>query len=322
MVVSRRELMEDRLSEFHDSILCHILSFLPTKHAATTSILSKRWKSLWLFVLTLDFDCKSFKDMAAFDYSVHKFMLLRNIGLPILSFRFNCTHYFCVGNKSDVTLFVSYLTNRGIENLNIKNNIILPPSILSCKTLKDMRFERHELLVKLLSGCATLEELQTKYLCVHYKDSLVSEKEFDGLLPSLIKAKISFDNSIIPVNLVRNVESLCMKQVSLIYCTKLSMFHNLTPLTYCTKLPMFHNLTDVEFKILGNMWDWLSQMLERCHRLQSLIIQGIEYQDELKDKSWEDPPIVPKCLSSQLRKCCLAYCKGTKNELQFSKYIL
>ncbi|CAI8585566.1 unnamed protein product [Vicia faba] len=271
--------MEDRLSEFHDSILCHILSFLPTKHAATTSILSKRWKSLWLSVLTLDFDCKSFKDMAAFDYSVHKFMLLRNIGLPILSFRFNCTHRFCVCSKSDVTLFVSYLTNRGIENLNIKNNIILPPSILSCKTLKvlkligaivnsfshqvdfpvlkilhlkEMRFERHELLVKLLSGCATLEELQTKYLCVHYKDSLVSEKEFDGLLPSLIKAKISFDNSIIPVNLVRNMESLCMKQ----------------------------------------------------------------------DKSWEDPPIVPKCLSSQLRTCCLAYCKGTKNELQFAKYIL
>ena len=62
-------------------------------------------------------------------------------------------------------------------------------------------------------------------------------------------------------------------QVSLIYCTKLSMFHNLTPLTYCTKLPMFHNVTHVEFKILGNMWDWLPQMLERCHKLQSLIIQ-------------------------------------------------
>ncbi|CAI8596074.1 unnamed protein product [Vicia faba] len=356
MVVSRTEIMADRISEFHDSILCHILSFLPTKHAATTSILSKRWKSLWLSVLTLDFDCESFKAMASFDYSVHKFMLLRNIGLPILSFRFNCTHCFCVCNKSDVTLFVSYLTNRGIENLNIKNNIILPPSILSCKTLKvlkligaivnsfshqvdfpvlkilhlkEMRFERHELLVKLLSGCATLEELQTKYLCVRYKDSLVSEKdslvsekEFDGLLPSLIKAKISFDNSIIPVNLVRNVENLCMKQVSLTYCTKHSMFHNLTPLTYCTKLPMFHNVTHVEFKIFGNMWDWLPQMLERCHKLQSLIIQGVEYQDELKDKSWEDPAIVPKCLSSQLRTCCLAYCKGTKNELQFAKYIL
>ncbi|CAL5201549.1 unnamed protein product [Lathyrus oleraceus] len=112
--------------------------------------------------------------------------------------------------------------SRGIENLNIHNEITLPPSILSCKTLKvlklnelivngfshqvdfpvlkilhlkRMSFESHELVVKLLSGCPIIEELQTKDLYI-LKDSFVPEKEFDGLLLSLIKARISFDDYI------------------------------------------------------------------------------------------------------------------------------
>jgi hypothetical protein len=129
--------------------------------------------------------------------------------------------------------------NRGIENLNISGDMKLPPSILSCKTLKvlklkgiivngfshqvdfpvlkilhlkRMSFERHELVVKLLSGCKILKELQTKFLYI-LKDSFVPEKEFDGLLPSLVRAKISCPDYIIPLHLVCDVESLHMEQV-------------------------------------------------------------------------------------------------------------
>ncbi|KAI5410625.1 hypothetical protein KIW84_055953 [Lathyrus oleraceus] len=286
----RTEIMADRISEFHDSILCHILSFLPTKHAATTSILSKRWKSLWLSVLTLDFDCKSFEDMTYHGYSVHQLMLLRKIELPILLMRFNCiyAHDHSTRNQNNINLFVSYVMNRGIENLNISADMKLPPSIHSCKTLKVLKlkgiivngfshqvdfpvlkilhlkriiFERHELLVKLLSGCHILEELETKYL--GFRNGLgVPAKEFDGLLPSLVRAKIYCHDSIIPLHLVCNVETLHMEQ-------------------------------------------------------------GCEYQDESwNNQSWNDPPIVPKCLSLHLRTCCLADCKGTESELQFANYAL
>ncbi|WJX30864.1 hypothetical protein P8452_19357 [Trifolium repens] len=62
MTTSRLSIpMADRISDLPDPILCHILSFLPTKQAATTCVLSKRWKPVWLSVLALDFDDKTFK---------------------------------------------------------------------------------------------------------------------------------------------------------------------------------------------------------------------------------------------------------------------
>ncbi|KAJ7981730.1 FBD-associated F-box protein [Quillaja saponaria] len=46
----------DRITSLPTGILRHILSFLPTKHAVATSILSSRWKNLWVSVPNLDFD--------------------------------------------------------------------------------------------------------------------------------------------------------------------------------------------------------------------------------------------------------------------------
>ncbi|CAI0467201.1 unnamed protein product [Linum tenue] len=46
----------DRLSSLPDEILSHILSYLPTKHAVGTAVLSRRWKDPWTMVSNLDFD--------------------------------------------------------------------------------------------------------------------------------------------------------------------------------------------------------------------------------------------------------------------------
>ncbi|PQQ08687.1 F-box/FBD/LRR-repeat protein [Prunus yedoensis var. nudiflora] len=52
----------DRLIESPDDVLVSILSLLSLKEAATTSILSRRWRYVWPSTMALDFDAKFFDD--------------------------------------------------------------------------------------------------------------------------------------------------------------------------------------------------------------------------------------------------------------------
>uniref|UniRef100_A0A803LYH1 F-box domain-containing protein n=2 Tax=Chenopodium quinoa TaxID=63459 RepID=A0A803LYH1_CHEQI len=56
----------DRISGLPNDILCHILSFLPTKYAVATSVLSTRWKYLWSSVPVLDIDASFHRDFFSF----------------------------------------------------------------------------------------------------------------------------------------------------------------------------------------------------------------------------------------------------------------
>jgi hypothetical protein len=50
-------------------------------------------------------------------------------------------------------------------------------------------------------------------------------------------------------------------------------------------------------------------------------LKEVEYVG-IDEAIWEDPQIVPQCLSSQLKTCLFRGCSGRKSELQFAEYVM
>uniref|UniRef100_A0A0D3EAR5 F-box domain-containing protein n=1 Tax=Brassica oleracea var. oleracea TaxID=109376 RepID=A0A0D3EAR5_BRAOL len=62
----RLRFKEDIISQLPDPLICHILYHLPLQEAVKTSVLSTRWRSLWLWVPRLELNSQDFTDLNAF----------------------------------------------------------------------------------------------------------------------------------------------------------------------------------------------------------------------------------------------------------------
>ncbi|CAG7880002.1 unnamed protein product [Brassica rapa] len=185
----------DRISELPDALLLKILSYLPTREVVTTMVLSKRWKYLYTFVQTLEYDHKSYPDgedrsFSRFVYSsllLHEAPVLK--GLSIL-----------LGQNTgaiDIGVCVRTAIKRHARQLNIEiddtcstetiNPVVLPTSLYTgCTMLVSLRlnsvvlmdpsstvsfpslrtlvlisvkYPNNESVPKILAGCPVLENL-------------------------------------------------------------------------------------------------------------------------------------------------------------------
>ncbi|CAN1836909.1 Putative F-box/LRR-repeat protein At3g18150 [Linum perenne] len=86
-MVSIQNRIVDRLSDLLDSILHHILSFVDTKSSVKTSILSRRWRSVWKYVDVLTFSQRSFLSNRYFKRCVRQVLSLRCDGSRVCKVR-------------------------------------------------------------------------------------------------------------------------------------------------------------------------------------------------------------------------------------------
>jgi len=106
---------EDRISELPDDVLYHILSFLTTKEAIATSLLSNRWTRIRSLLPSLRIHCS--KPIIQHHGRPHNF-LTSHTAPKITSFHLQCQSYdVCCFQYADE--WVSGVVAKKVENLNI-----------------------------------------------------------------------------------------------------------------------------------------------------------------------------------------------------------
>ncbi|KAH9782519.1 GPI-anchored adhesin-like protein [Citrus sinensis] len=119
----KKENLEDWFSRFPDDILIHIISGLTLKEAARTSVLSSRWKYLWTFTTSLDFDKKVKYMSFPPDYQQSKYISWVNKVLELhrgsrinqfrICFRLDAKH------KCNITNWVNTAIAKNVRNFEL-----------------------------------------------------------------------------------------------------------------------------------------------------------------------------------------------------------
>lgn len=216
----------DRISSLPDELLINILSVLPTKYAVVTSVLSKRWRSLYTEVKVLDLDDSLlYDDHEGIDHARNPVIFRGSIDKmlshyelsesDLVRFRLKCGSRLCY--LSNLNSWLHVVLSHGIKELDISihtsGDVKLPSSIFNCKTLwfvklktrcvldlfesvllpslkilhlRKVHFADGESVKRLILGCPLLEEFVVK------RSSWSNIKVLSISAPCLRRLKLDF----------------------------------------------------------------------------------------------------------------------------------
>lgn len=210
----------DKLSQLPDELLVKVLSFLPTKDAVSTSILSMRWKSLWMWLPRLEFDysCYSmsrgqgFARFISLNLPVHKAPAIERLSLK---FRY-------IENGSiepeDIDFWVSLAIYKNVRELCLKllsfaeRPTKLPSSLYICKSIVILTL-KDEILVD-VPGTVCLPSLKTLFLRrVTYSDENSLHRLLSNcpVLEDLVVERDEIDNLGKMSVIVKSLQRLTLK---------------------------------------------------------------------------------------------------------------
>jgi hypothetical protein len=129
------------LSNLPEGVLLHILSFLPTKDAVRTSVLSKRWDYRWVSIANLDFEQSSRDKRILLMNFVERALCLRGSS-DIKQFTLSCD----VCDAYRVNTWISTAIRHNVQELHIKlddfdGELSLPYCLFTCKTLTNLHLD-------------------------------------------------------------------------------------------------------------------------------------------------------------------------------------
>ncbi|KAK4268289.1 hypothetical protein QN277_024967 [Acacia crassicarpa] len=354
---SRSEvIVNDRISSLPDSLLHHILSFLPTREVVATSLLSKRWRPLWHSMPTFDFEGRGISSLDFFIQFVDAVLLLAD-WKPIEKFRLKCRTFCTLQNglrfeykrvpPTRINIWISTAINRKVEHFELcsdDNEYIVAassifngttirvlklnwvrldiPSSVKLPSLKVMHLVKvkltdYECLANFLSGCALLEEL---VLDVSVDDDGGGEEEGEGEEEEDFTVNIEKLEHLV----LANVHSFLINSKALTNVTCLQLYVDKPPVR---DIPIFDKLNRLEISSVEyEHLKWVMECLRSCPKLEILMINEIYVRDD-SDRGREGALMeptqdVPQCLLSHLKEFTLRDYDGWKWEFEIARYIM
>lgn len=138
----------DMISNLPDSLISQMLSCLPTKEAVRTSVLSTRWKTLWLLVPSLRLASHDFPDYNSFVSFLDK-------SLDLYREENSCLHLELVIRKDYdddqccVTRWIDHVARHKVKHLDVECILVkrefleaVPLSLYLCESLLYLRLHR------------------------------------------------------------------------------------------------------------------------------------------------------------------------------------
>lgn len=174
-----RGLKEYRISQLPDPLICHVLSLLSTKEAVGTSILSTRWRNLWLWVHRFELSHWEFLDFNAFVSFGNRYFD---------STRLSCIHNLKLtideNEASYLTPWIDALVKSKIQHLCVRRTgggssfHEMPLSLYVCETLVSLKLVQ---LTLVDTEFVSLPCLKTMHL---YNNIYPKETTFERLVSS------------------------------------------------------------------------------------------------------------------------------------------
>ncbi|KAL1223978.1 F-box/FBD/LRR-repeat protein [Cardamine amara subsp. amara] len=177
------------ICDLPDSLLTQILLNLPTKDSVKTSVLSTRWRNLWLSVPGLDIATYEFDFGEIFERFMDRFMEF-NHGSRLQNFRI--WHQIMYGTIHNLTLMelIGKVVDRGLQHLDVtlnfcvrdgfRNDFMLH-NIYKSKTLVSLKLAVVVLKKpEFVASLPCLKILHLRSVCYDYDGPLIVEKLISG----------------------------------------------------------------------------------------------------------------------------------------------
>ncbi|KAL1207527.1 putative F-box/FBD/LRR-repeat protein [Cardamine amara subsp. amara] len=330
---------KDSISSLPNDLLIRILLLVSTKDAVATMFLSKRWRFIWTMVPKLEYKDTGdkFKSINRFldkSLELHKAHVLETLRIQL-------------GEKSsidvDVGKLIANAVDRFVRKLELEllwtaEPISLPKSFYTCKTIVELTLTNKILIEVPCSACLPSLKILRLFHVV-FKDEGSMERLFSSCSPLARSNVYLVITDYLRYDVISRLDYFWFghrPQINVL-CNADDKFRMAIPLVTSLYLPSkdpkaldfngnntFPRLEKSLFYPRCHRWlDQLSLVLNNSPELRFLWISSVnEYQPGSLPLSWNQPSLIPRCLSSHLESFKWKGYGGNEEEKQLMRFIL